>query len=226
MSQSIKVMLIEDHAGYRETITSALEQTADMELEGSFGTAEVALRSLQPPSEIAPDIILLDLKLPGMQGLEMIHWILDYAPTAEIIVLTQSDKDTEVRQALDEGASGYLLKSSTLDQILDGIRNVVSGGAALTPEIARYLVDQLRNQPAVNTVGKALSERETEVLILLSEGMLQKEIAQRLGVSITTVAYHIKHIYEKLDVANAPAAIGEAYRKGVLKPTQPEKESK
>ena len=225
MSQTIKVMLIEDHAGYRETITSALEQTADMELDGSFGTAEVALRSLQPPSEIAPDIILLDLKLPGMQGLEMIHWIRDYTPTAEIIVLTQSDKDTEVRRALDEGASGYLLKSSTLDQILDGIRAVVSGGSALTPEIARYLVNQIRNQPAAKTIGKALSERETEVLILLSEGLLQKEIAQRLGVSITTVAYHIKHIYEKLDVANAPAAIGEAYRKGVLNPTQPEKES-
>jgi DNA-binding NarL/FixJ family response regulator len=217
MSSNIKVMLIEDHAGYRETVTSALEQTADMELAGSFGTAEVALRSLQPPSEIAPDIILLDLKLPGMQGLEMIRWILDYAPTAEIIVLTQSDKDTQVRRALNEGASGYLLKSSTLNQILDGIRNVV------TPEIARYLMNQLRNQPAVQTIGKALSERETEVLILLSEGLLQKEIAQRLGVSITTVAYHIKHIYEKLDVANAPAAIGEAYRKGVLKPTQPEK---
>ena len=99
MSSTIKVMLIEDHAGYRETVTSALEQTADMELAGSFGTAEVALRSLQPPSEIAPDIILLDLKLPGMQGLEMIHWILDYAPTAEIIVLTQSDKDTQVSRA-------------------------------------------------------------------------------------------------------------------------------
>ena len=116
-----------------------------------------------------------------------------------------------------------MLKSSTLDQILDGIRAVVSGGSALTPEIARYLVNQIRNQPAAKTIGKALSERETEVLILLSEGLLQKEIAQRLGVSITTVAYHIKHIYEKLDVANAPAAIGEAYRKGVLKPTQPGK---
>ena len=223
-AQAVKIILIEDNPEYRRAISMTMERSEGYELVGKFGSAEQALAELQKPDASNDiDTVLLDLGLPKMQGLESISWIEKYAPAAKIVVLTQSDKRADVIEAIRQGASGYLLKSSTLNQILDGIRNVVSGGSALTPEIARYLMNQLRNQPAVQTIGKALSERETEVLILLSEGLLQKEIAQRLGVSITTVAYHIKHIYEKLDVANAPAAIGEAYRKGVLKPTQPEK---
>lgn len=217
MSRNIRVMLVEDHAGYRETISVVLENQADMELAGQFGTAEIALRTLQDQAgDNLPDVILLDLNLPGMSGLEAIPWIRKYAPETEIIILTQSDKAAEVRRAISEGASGYLLKSATVKQITEGILTVVDGGASLDPEVARFVLNELRNQTAPQATGKPLSERELEILELLSEGLAKKDIAARLDIAVTTVAYHVKHIYEKLNVSNAPAAIGKAYRSGIL----------
>ena len=215
-SNQTRILLIEDHAGYRETIELALDQEADMTSIGSFGSAEVALRDLQDEATPVPDVILLDLHLPGMPGLEALRWIRTYAPQAETLVLTQSDNTTEIHKALEGGASGYLLKSATLNQILDGIRTVASGGASLDPEIARYVLNQLRRPPPEEAPEKSLSGREREVLQLLGDGLVKKEVADKLGISVTTVAYHVKHIYEKLDVANAPAAISKAFRTGIL----------
>ena len=218
MSNTIRIMLIEDHKGYRETIEVALEQEPEMELVGSFGSSEFALKSLQEAKTPAPDVILLDLNLPRMSGLDAIRWIHEYAPQVEIIILTQSSKTTEVQKAIEEGASGYLLKSSTVSQIMDGIRIVTEGGASLDPEVARYLLNTLKKKTTVAPAGKALSERELSILNLLADGLAQKEIATDLGISVTTVVYHIQHIYEKLEVGNAPAAISKAYKSGILNP--------
>jgi DNA-binding NarL/FixJ family response regulator len=191
-----------------------------MELIHQFGTAEIALRSLEnaAPDEL-PDVVLLDLNLPGMSGLEALPWIRHYAPKTETIVLTQSDQAADVREAISKGASGYLLKSATLKQIIEGIQTVIDGGASLDPEIARFILNEIRNQPTQTTPGKSLSEREFEILTLLSEGLVKKEIAAHLNIGVTTVAYHVKNIYQKLDVSNAPEAIGKAYRSGIL-PTE------
>ena len=212
-------MLIEDHAGYRETITIALTREENMELISEFGTAEIALRALQnPDTDQLPNVILLDLNLPGMCGLEALPWIREYAPEAEVIVLTQSDHTPDVHKAITRGASGYLLKSATLKEITEGIQTVVSGGASLHPDVARYLLNTFRNQSPQPEVSNSLSERELEILRLLGDGMIKKEIAEHLEIGITTVAYHVKHIYEKLEVPNAPAAIQKAYQSGILPP--------
>ncbi|MFK7911723.1 MAG: response regulator [Akkermansiaceae bacterium] len=217
MNRKIRLMLVEDHAGYRETIAIALEQKDNMELIGQFGTAEIALRTLQGATENnLPDIILLDINLPGFSGLEALPWILQYAPKAKTIVLTQSDNAANVKHAISQGAAGYLLKSATLAQITEGIEAVMDGGASLDPEVAMYILNSLRNTTTQDELDKSLSERELETLKLIGQGLAKKEIADRLGISITTVAYHVKHVYEKLNVPNAPAAIDRAHRLGIF----------
>ena len=219
MNKKIRIMLIEDHAGYRETIAIALEQNENMELASQFGTAEIALRSLQNcKSKKQPDIILLDLNLPGMSGLEALVWIKQYAPETEVIILTQSDNASHVTLAIAEGAAGYLLKSATFKEITEGIQTVMDGGATLDPEVARFIINMLRGQPKLTQPDKALSEREMEILELIGKGLAKKEIATRLDISITTVAYHVQHIYEKLEVPNAPAAVDRAHRLGLFPP--------
>lgn len=217
MKNTISIMLVEDHVGYREVLEQAIGLEPSFELLSQFGTAEIALRSLQNKgSATTPDLILLDLNLPGMSGLEAIPWIKDYSPKTEIIVLTQSDKESDVLNAIAQGASGYLLKSATVNQIKEAIQTVMAGGASLDPSVARFILDSMKSRPVKEKPEKSLSDRELEILTLLAEGYVKKMIANKLEISVTTVAYHVKHIYEKLNVMNAPAAINQAHRMGIL----------
>lgn len=217
MNQLINIMLIEDHPGYREVIDRAVKREPGLELTSQFGTAEIALRNLQDQSAgFAPDLILLDLNLPGMSGLEALPWIKQYSPNSEVIVLTQSDRESDVLQAISLGASGYLLKSSTVRQITNAIHTVMEGGATIDPNVARYILNTVKHIKPKEEPEKHLSERETEILTLLADGLVKKEIADKLDISVTTVAYHVKHIYEKLNVQNAPAAVAKAFRMGMF----------
>lgn len=218
-SIAIKVMLVEDHAGYREVITMALKREKDIELTAQFGTAEIALRKLQEiPKQDLPDLILLDLNLPGMSGLKAQPWFSEYAPEAKIIVLTQSDRKSDVLTAISQGASGYLLKSATVQQIKDGIYAVMNGGASLDPGMAKHILDSMKENTGTQDadIAKIITDREREVLSLISEGLVKKEIADKLNISVSTVVDHVRHIYEKLDVQNAPSAISKAYKSGLL----------
>jgi DNA-binding NarL/FixJ family response regulator len=216
MDQKIKIILVEDHPEYREVIELALEEVGDMELVHQFGSAERALSHLQDlPSVDQPGILLLDLNLPGMSGLEAIPWIKKYAPETKVIVLSQSNKEADVVQSIQFGASGYLLKSARIDQLVEGIRSVANGGASLDPAIASFILAGLRaSAPAA--AQQTLSDREFEVLSLLADGLVKKQIANQLEISVNTVVKHIVHIYEKLGVQNAPAAISQAYKSGIF----------
>ena len=217
MKSPIKVMLVEDHPGYREVITRALKNEKRIELISQFGTAEIALRSLQEMStRNVPDLILLDLNLPGLSGLEALPYFKQSIPDTEVIILTQSDKKSDILNAISLGAKGYLLKSSTANHIREGIKTVMAGGASLDPGVATFILNTLRGRPKEAVLEKDLSEREMEVLSLLGEGLVKKEIASELGISITTVADHVRHIYEKLEVQNAPAAVNRAHRLGLF----------
>ena len=216
-ASTIRIMLVEDNTGYREVVALAITEQNDMTLSGQFGTTEIALRELgATPASEQPDILLLDLRLPGMNGLAAIPLFHAAAPATRIIVLSQSDDPHDITQAITAGVSGYLLKQASLNELTDGIRTVASGGASLDKDVARYILKTMQ-QPVI-AEEDLLSEREQEVLKLLAEGLAKKEIAARLELSYSTVDSHVTRIYEKLDVRNAPAAVGKAFRTGLLRP--------
>ena len=163
-----------------------------------------------------PDLILLDLRLPGMDGLESLPWFQKAQPKAKIVILTQSNAESDVLKAIQLGAAGYLLKSSTADQLIDGIRSVIQGGATLDASIARFILDALQTTLPEEALEALLSKRQMEILALHADGLLKKEIADQLKISYSTVNTHVEHIYQKLGAANAPAAISKAYKKGIL----------
>lgn len=217
MTRKIRIMMVEDHPEYREIVGLALGKEPDMELVSQFGTSERALRSVrdQDGGE-QPDIILLDLHLPGMGGLEVIPHFNTEIPNAGIIVLTQSDREDDVLKAIMLGASGYLLKSSTVKQLTEGIRTVMEGGASLDARLAKFVLKMLKTKLPTNEVEQLLTGREMDVLSLLAEGRVKKEIAEQLHISLSTVVSHVVHIYEKLNAPNAPAAIAKAFKLGIL----------
>lgn len=219
MKKAIKLMLVEDHPEYRETIAMALEKESDIELTSQFGTAEAALRSLQSmETRKVPDLILLDLNLPGMTGIEAIPFLIKSIPGTEIVVLTQSNREADVLAAIQAGAKGYLLKKSSRHQIFDCVRTVMDGGALIDPNVAMYILDTFITHRPKTEQKIHLSERETEILVLLGEGLVQKQIADHLGITLNTVGTHLRHIYEKLEVQNAPSAINKAHRLGLFPP--------
>lgn len=217
MTHKIRIMLVEDHPEYREIVGLALGREPDLELTSQFGTAERALRNLldhDAPNH--PDIILLDLNLPGISGLEAIPHFIATLPGAKIIILTQSDREADILQAIMLGASGYFLKSTTVKQLTEGVRTVMTGGASLDAKVAMFVLNTLKTKLPQRDIELLLTEREMEILTQLAAGQVKKEIAERLGISITTVITHVSHIYEKLNVKNAPAAIAKAFQIGIL----------
>ena len=218
MKKNINIIMVEDHPEYRDIVEMAISRQDDMELTDQFGTTERALQHLIDDQHTAqPDIILLDLNLPGMDGLEALKTLKKAAPDIRIIVLTQSDREEDVLNAIMLGASGYLLKSSTLQQLVEGIRNVMHGGASLDSRIASYVINSLKTKLPEHELDDMLTDREIEILRLLSEGLVKKEIAARCDIGVTTVVSHVSNIYEKLEASNAPSAIAKGFKLGILK---------
>ena len=210
-------MVVEDNPEYRGVIELALEDESDIELVSQFGTAEIALRSLKNSArEELPELILLDLNLPGASGLDALPYFLSLAPDAKVLILTQSDDDRDVLRAISQGVDGYLLKSADLDQITSGIRNVMAGGGALDPNVARVVMENLQHRLSQIESDVTLTKREVEILKLLADVLVKKEIAEHLKIGYSTVDTHVGHIYEKLEVKNAPSAVSRAYQMGLF----------
>ncbi len=217
MKSRIEVAIIEDHPEYREMIEMLLEDEKHVFLNWKFGSAEWALRRIQSDQKkCRPDVILLDLGLPGMSGHEAIPELLALVPEAKIIVISQVNQERSVIQAITLGASGYLLKSATVAQIIRAIHEVNEGGNPLDAKVAGYLLKNMNSVLSSDEEKGALTKRELEVLDLVAEGLVKKEIAERLSIGETTVVSHVKNIYEKLETTNAPSAVAQAYRKGLL----------
>ena len=216
MSGKIKIMMVEDHPEFREIVELTINRQTDMELVSQFGTAERGLRSFSSAGAVMPDVILLDLNLPGMSGLDAIPYITKESPRTKIIVLTQSDQEKDVLKAIMLGASGYLLKSSTVKQLTEGVRMVMKGGASLDSKVARFVMNTLKEKLPQKELEAMLTQREIQTLSLLADGLVKKEIAEALSISVSTVVTHVSNIYAKLDVKNAPSAIAKAFRMGIL----------
>lgn len=219
MKKNINIIMVEDHPEYREIVEMAISRQDGMELTEQFGTAERALEHLRQLDEHddMPDVILLDLNLPGMDGLEALELLAKEAPKARIVALTQSDHEEDILKTISRGASGYLLKSSTVQQLIESINMVMEGGASLDARIAGFVMASLKARLPRQELEKMLTAREIEILGLMAEGMVKKQISEKLGISVTTVISHVGNIYEKLEASNAPSAIAKGFKLGILK---------
>lgn len=217
MNTPIRIILVEDNPRYREVIELALFEEPTMELIAQFGAAEVAIHTLQTPAVSESfDIILLDIRLPGMNGVDAIPLIQRHASKAKIIMLTQSDMEADVIRSIQAGAAGYLLKSSSIKEIAESIQMVAEGNNPLDPSVAKYLIQEVSAKKTNSKLQIKLSPRELDILQLLSNGLVKKEIADKLNISVHTVAEYVKNIYAKLGVQNAPSAVAKAFKFGIL----------
>ncbi len=207
----IVVWLVEDNRHFSEAIDCILESETDILLQESFRSAEAVLKALE--KNTPPQVIILDLGLPGMDGVEAIPGIAELAPNAQVLVLTTDDGRGKVLSAIANGATGYLLKGDDLDTIVTGIRDVVDGRAAVNSRISRMILDVFRKIPKPPPEAN-LTERESEILCLLADGKIKKEVAEQLGISYYTVDTHVKRIYKKLQVNNLSGAIARMTHSG------------
>lgn len=215
MQKVIRVLTIEDNTSYRQSLQDTIEAAPDMLMAASFARGEDAVDALkQDESPIRPDIILLDLHLPGRDGLTFIPVIKQIVPSADIIVLTQDDNYLKTLEAIRLGVAGYLLKSVSINEIWNAIREVKQGGNMIDPRLSRLVLNVLTSSDAPED--NPLSERERQVLEQLAMGYLKKEIADNLQLSIHTVNRYSENLYKKLQVTNVAAAVATAIRKGLI----------
>jgi DNA-binding NarL/FixJ family response regulator len=205
----IHVLIVDDHPVVREGLVAALEDEADVQVAGAVGSAEEAVTLAQ---SARPDVILLDLELPGVGGIEAIPRLSAARPQAGIVVLTAYDADERVLGAVRAGARGYLLKGAPVDEIVRAIRAVHGGGSYLASPVATKVLGQLRSPRRAAT----LSGRERTVLREIAAGRSSKQIARSLGITERTVKFHVSSIMNKLGAENRAQAVAEAARRGLL----------
>ena len=193
----IKVAIVEDSRTTREGLKTILELSNEYVCVATCETAEEALKQL--PRQ-APQVVLMDIQLPAMSGIECVARLKQLLPDVLVIMVTVYEDPDRIFSALRAGASGYLLKRSAPEQVLTAIRDVGKGGAPMSGEIARKVIQYFRNQSTVSSELENLTAREKDVLELVAYGLANKEIASRMHVSIDAVRWHLKHIYSKLHV--------------------------
>ncbi len=208
----IELWLVEDDAGYRRNLRRSLAREEHLTCSRVFPSCIEFLEAID--SGETPDLVLMDLGLPGIGGVEGIQRLKSIAPDVTVIVLTVSAEKETVLQALDAGATGYLLKSSTTRQIVNGLEQVFLGGAALSPTVAKIVLEEMRKP--VPAEDFKLSRREIDVLEKLADGLAVKEIAAALNISAGTAGFHLTNIYKKLKVQSQTGAVAKALRSGII----------
>ena len=207
---SISLAIVEDLAEVREGLKQFISLNPEFTIVDTFQTAEEAMHELP---RLNPDIVIMDINLPGISGIECIRQIKKKTPRTQFMMFTVYENDEKVFEALKAGASGYLLKNTGLLQLIEALKELYNGGSPMSANIARKLVTLFREEHAEAAPTIGLSKRENEILLLLSKGLLYKEIADQLGISTGTVRQHIHKIYEKLHVQNRTEALNKAFGK-------------
>jgi DNA-binding NarL/FixJ family response regulator len=212
MASTYRIGIVEDLPQVRQLLQQVIVSAKDMDLVCVYRSAEEAFPAI---TEQQLDVVITDIGLPGISGIDLLRKLKPFMPATQFMVFTVHDDDIRVFEALKAGANGYMLKSSTAIALLEGIRELINGGAPMSASVARRLVDHLR--PAPNTAvaeHERLTTREQGVLDLLAQGMLYKEIAAREGISISTVKQHIHSIYKKLHVGSREEALERYGKRG------------
>jgi len=208
-SKKINIGIIEDENSVRSSVKSFLKKQPEFECGIVADSVESFLEQLR--DEATPDVVIVDIKLPGLSGISGISYLKEKFPTMEFIVFTSYADWELVFDSLRAGAAGYLLKGSNLSEIKDAVMLLYSGGAPMSPEIAKKVIKYFSSEK-VTKVGQALTIKERQVVDGLVEGLSYKMIAGKLGISIDTVRFHIKHVYRKLHVNSKAEVIGKSVR--------------
>jgi DNA-binding NarL/FixJ family response regulator len=207
--RAIGVWLIEDNHTFRNAIARVLNQIDDLECPNDFSNSEEALELLA--TGVVPDVVLVDVELPGLNGIEAVRRIKAMSPATRIIMLTVFDDHDKIFKAICAGASGYLLKTSPVEKIVESIRDVYAGGAPMTPRVAHSVLDMF-SRLLVPQRDYGLTAREQRILELMTEGLIKKEIADQLSLSYHTVDTHLRNIYAKLHVNTRSGAVAKALK--------------
>ncbi|HWC54173.1 MAG TPA: response regulator transcription factor [Chitinophagaceae bacterium] len=202
---SITIIIVEDLEEVRDGLKNFIGLSSDFNVLDTFKTAEEALIGIP---QLKPDIVIMDINLPGMSGIECISQVKNKIPSTQFMMFTVYENDEKVFDALKAGASGYLLKNTGLVQLIEALKELHNGGSPMSANIARKLVTVFREQNKTENI-ETLSQRENEILQLLAKGLLYKEIAEQLHIATATVRQHIHKIYEKLHVQNRTEAINK-----------------
>ena len=211
--KSIEVLIYEDNNDMRNGLAELSNRTPEFKLSGAFAdclAVEYQVKKLQP------DVILMDIDMPGISGIEAVKLIRHFDIDVHILMLTVFDTNEKIFDALCAGASGYLLKKTTPSKIAEAINEVYTGGTPMTPEIAKKVLGHFSTQPLKSKKIYNLNEREKDILFNLKQGKSYKMIATQLQISIDTVRFYIKQIYLKLHVNSAPEAVSKALRENIV----------
>lgn len=210
---TITLWIVEDDDLYRNSICGLLNQTEGMRCDRAFRSCEEALKILE--KEYAPEVVLMDIGLPGMSGIEGVQHIKAVSPATDLVMLTIHEEDDKVFRAICAGASGYLLKSSTSEEITHAIKEVLGGGAPMNAQIARKVLDMF-SKIAAPKGEYHLTEREKEILRFMTEGLTKQGIADKLFLSYFTIDTHMKNIYQKLHVHTRSGAVAKVLKDNLL----------
>ena len=214
--EELRVVLVDDHDRFRTGLKNLLEEQG-VQVAGEAPNGQTALRLA---AELVPDVVIMDLNMPGLSGVETTRHLTGIAPLARVVVLTISVEDDDVMDAVMAGACGYLLKDSSIEELLSGIRAAAAGESLISPQIASKVLQRLRSQGksegAAETIRAELSDREIQVLKLIANGKDNAEIARELFISPKTVKNHISNILMKLQIENRIQAAVYAVRSGIV----------
>jgi len=216
-SKTITVYVVEDQIQILRSLLKILETSGGIQLVGTALSGESAVVDIP---ELKPDVVLLDLELPRMDGIAVTREIKTTCPTAEVLIFTVFDNEDKVLEAIKAGASGYLLKASGSTKLLEAIYEVHAGGTIIQPNLARKLLRHFHGGGLLEKMEEpeqpSLTQREQEILLLIAKGVSNAEAAKLLHLSKATIRTHLEHIYRKLDVANRVEAVTEGLRKGLI----------
>ena len=213
----IKIILIEDNKFIRSGWELALQKEEDFQIVGSYSSCEEAFKD---EGIGAANMVLMDIGLPGISGIEGVKYLKEKYPTQIIVMCTVHEDDDKIFEAICAGAAGYLLKKTKPEELISALRDAFSGGSPMTPSVARKVIASFQKKP-LNSFNKErveLTEREEQILTLMSKGKSYAEIANDIFLSLDGVTYHIRHIYEKLHVHSRAEAVAEGIRKRFIQP--------